>query len=148
MIRIRINVALERQIRTLASAGTEDKTGQVMRKLVALMDDAGVTAKRVATMSPMTVVSIIRRVMGTQVRLTPALARGDVRAATPLLSFIKNRVAMLGLTEEEVELAAERALRTMQLPTSIEWVVKSLDKLLAPDDGGGERVVLGLPEEQ
>jgi hypothetical protein len=116
------------------------------RQVVAAADDARLRQKRSEGLNPNAVVNIIRSVLGSAAVLPPNWEGGRNRA--PLLALIKNRVSFLGVDEEDIERAALRAKQTWRLPVSVEWVVKRLDQLLAPEpevspDNGNEEVYTG-----
>lgn len=157
MPKVLIRKALEDDIRKCLLAsdfeGVRDRARieKVLRQLVALIDDSKVTKERSTTIPPLTVLQIMKRVMGPSLVIPPAYSRGDFKALTPLFTLIKNRVALLGMDEADIEKAAERALKRMKLPAGVDWVVKSFDRLLADEEEApqttGGTVNLGLPDE-
>ncbi len=92
------------------------------------MDDARATKKvKQEGLSPAEAIRIIRGVLGSSAALPPT--------QTPAFyGFIKKRINFLGLTAEDVERAAIRAKHTYKLPTSVQWIMTTIDRLIDTSD--------------
>lgn len=128
-IKITVTKAIEEKLRAAADdCSPGNAFASLARQLVGRIDDA---RNRKATaekkLGAHAILNVMRGVLGTSLILPPMISSG-------FRSWVANRVAMLGMTLEDVERAAERAKRVYRHPMTAEWVVKTFDRLCAPED--------------
>lgn len=94
------------------------------RQILALIEDARSRKKVVkGGLSPAEAIRIIRSVLGPSAALPPV--------QTPAFyASIKKRINFLGLSAEDVERAAIRAKHTYRLPTSVHYIMQTIDRLV------------------
>ncbi len=135
--KINVPKKLETKLRTFAADDDpSSEFASVARQLVALMDDAAARRERVRKLSPHDVVRVIRRVIPTAI-LPP-------NPGPAFYGYVTNRINFLGLTLEDVERAAERARVKYRQPTSVEYIIRTIDRLVGSQEAeegcdGGEQ---------
>lgn len=132
--RITITKVIEEKLRVLAEQGGPegrlvgekyiDAARGIARQLVARIDDARVRKEAKEGLNPYAAVSIVKRVCPTMI-----MPFDD----KPLLGMLRNKIKFLGLTEEHIETAAERAKRRYRQPMAAAFFVKNLDYLVAEE---------------
>jgi len=132
-IKVSITKKAEERLRRMCSLeGFENAeehgnfSAMTARQLVAAIDDAVKRKDRVKGLSPQEAIRIIRAVLG------PAAALPPTQTAA-FYSFIGKRINFLGLTAEDVEKIAIRAKHTYKLPTSVQWIMTTADRLLGEE---------------
>lgn len=132
--RITITKAIEEKLRVLAEQGGPegrlvgekyiDAARGIARQLVARIDDARTRKEAKEGLNPYAAISIVKRVCPTAI-LPPDIG--------PLLGMFKKKILLLGLTEEHIETAAERAKRRYRHPMAMTFFVSRIDELVGEE---------------
>lgn len=124
--KITITKKLEADLRefsaAVSSAGTCEDGQKIARQLIARIDDARNRKALKEGLSPWEALSIIKRVHP-MVVVPPDPG--------PTLGKLKQKIALLGLTDELVERAALRAKTELRVPLAINYFITQLDVLIA-----------------
>lgn len=131
-IRVTITKALEKKIRALTESGpVMEHAASVVRQLIATMDDAldkqtKKAENRAGSINPNDVINTVKGVLGGKVYCPP-------NPGSAFYGFVKARVTMLNVSLQDLEKAAvhvRNGSAACRLPTSMEWFMRNLDKVL------------------
>lgn len=129
-IKISITKKLEADLRgLLESAPVMERHGKTIRQLVATIDDAQdkKTAKAESVgVEPKAVIAAIKGVLGSKAYHPP-------NAGQAFFAYVGKRCKFLNVSIDDIEKAAvhvRNGSRHVKLPTSVEWFIKQLDRVL------------------